>query len=127
MLYLIGLFNKKLEGVMEKIPEINNRGPMPKFRRGKYQHVEASVSLPRLEKMLENLQTSRSRELSEIASDLREMISEDKVRILAGIHAGGTGGRDGVVDKRKHITIRAGRTNYHIRLNTKGHVFQITF
>ncbi|OQX75759.1 MAG: hypothetical protein B6D61_09835 [Bacteroidetes bacterium 4484_249] len=56
-------------------------------------------------------------------------MTENKWRVSAGPHQGGHGDRKGN-DKTMHITLtvyaKNERNSYHLRLDRKGHLFQIT-
>jgi hypothetical protein len=55
------------------------------------------------------------------ANAVLELMAANVWTVTAGPHQAGRGG-----DNTVHITVRVAHKSYHIRLDNKGHVFQIT-
>lgn len=58
------------------------------------------------------------------ANALLECMAQEQWRVTAGPHVGGRGD-----DTTRHLTIRVGppgRPQYHVRLDARGHAFEIT-
>lgn len=94
-------------------------------RRGDFQGNERTpvtrINPERLETLLENTTSSRG-ELGRIANTLLNQGCD----ILAGLHEGGIGGQGRGADPSRHITVRSGGHAYHIKVNAKGVVYDIT-
>lgn len=94
-------------------------------RRGDFQGNERTpvtrINPERLETLLENTTSSRG-ELGRTANTLLNQGCD----ILAGLHEGGIGGQGRGADPSRHITVRSGGHAYHIKVNAKGVVYDIT-
>jgi hypothetical protein len=51
-------------------------------------------------------------------------VSNEEVRVIAGIHAGGAPGAR--QDPLPHVTLSWNHRTYHVRLNQYGHILEVT-
>ncbi len=79
------------------------------------------INPERLEMLLKNTTSSRG----ELGRTAKTLLKQGCV-ILAGLHEGGIGGQGRGADPSRHITVRSGGYTYHIKVNTKGVVTDIT-
>lgn len=72
-----------------------------------------SINPTKFSKMLDKASQSRNRVLRDKAKELKEQLTNNKVRIFAGIHKGGLPMAHREVDLQDHVTFRGGHTVYH--------------
>ncbi|MEM6628755.1 MAG: hypothetical protein AAF694_03745 [Bacteroidota bacterium] len=60
------------------------------------------------------------------ARPLLEQMADNPWQITAGPHKGGLGGGGRNPDKTMHITLRVNHRSYHLRMDNRGHLFQMT-
>ena len=60
------------------------------------------------------------------ARALLEQMADNRWQITAGPHSGGFGGGGRNPDETNHVTLRVNHRSYHLRMDGRGHLFQIT-
>lgn len=85
-----------------------------------WQGVMCNVSAERLVKLLISSTTMRAGGVGRSVKDMLREMEDREWQITAGIHSGGLGGGGRAPDPRDHITVRVGRTTYHVRLHSSG-------
>ena len=69
---------------------------------------------------------TRHMAIRQTARALLEQMADNLWQITAGPHSGGFGGGGRNPDQTNHITLRVNHRSYHLRMDNKGHLFQIT-
>jgi hypothetical protein len=76
--------------------------------------------------LVESSKHSRHPAVRRNANRMLEEMAQGEWRVGAGVHKGGFGGNGQPPDMNRHLTIRTGRGGYHLRVDARGHLFEMT-
>ncbi len=97
-----------------------------KGRSGGQYHRGQRINVRQVVDLLQaGAQRQRHTAIRQASRALLVLMSQTSWVVSAGPHQGGSGGRGQGPDSTNHITIRI-RHSYHLRLDQRGHLFQIT-
>ncbi|MEH2258256.1 hypothetical protein [Nostoc sp.] len=85
----------------------------------KWPKVNFNINKNKLTKLLMNTINYSNKELGRKAKLLLNQMSKQNWQVLAGGHSGGLGGGGRPADPNPHITLRVGKTTYHLRYTFK--------
>jgi hypothetical protein len=95
---------------------------------GQYAQSGMLINVNNLINLLEaSSQSTRHTAIRRAANNLLDRMGQNRWQIKAGPHAGGFGDKNRGKDNTMHITLFIYSSgNYHLRMDQKGHLFEIT-
>lgn len=107
--------------------ENKNRTGQPEFRGNANVPIKTGANEKRVTDLL-GYHAQRNTQVGKQSRALLEKMGKanNGWNVTAGVHQGGLGGDGRAADPHDHITVRAGRDQYHLRFNKKGQLTEVT-